>query len=64
MYWKYTRYYKKLQKQNPDLLLALGDYWYTNSPGCWFDTIRPVGSITKVGIGNHDVEDTALLSFI
>ena len=53
---------KNVQKQNPDLLLALGDYSYANSPGCWFDTIRPVGSITKVGIGNHDVEDTALLS--
>lgn len=53
---------KNVQNQNPDLLLALGDYSYANSPGCWFDTIRPVGSITKVGIGNHDVEDTALLS--
>src|SRR6476620_3366936 len=53
---------KNVQKQNPDLLLALGDHSYANSPGCWFDTIRPVGSITKVGIGNHDVEDTALLS--
>jgi hypothetical protein len=53
---------KNVQRQNPDLLLALGDYSYANTPGCWFDTIRPVGSITKVGIGNHDVEDTALLS--
>ena len=53
---------KNVQKQNPDLLLALGDYSYANTPGCWFDTIRPVGSITKVGIGNHDVEDAGLLS--
>ena len=50
------------KKQNPDLLLALGDYSYANTPGCWFDTIRPVGSITKVGIGNHEVENAALLS--
>lgn len=53
---------KNVQKQNPNLLLALGDYSYANTPGCWFDTIRPVGSITKVGIGNHEVENAALLS--
>ena len=53
---------KNVQKQNPDLLLALGDYSYANTSGCWFDTIRPVGSITKVGIGNHEVENAALLS--
>ena len=53
---------KNVQKLNPDLLLALGDYSYTNTPRCWFDTIRPVGSITKVSIGNHDVQDSALLN--
>ena len=53
---------KNVQKQNPDLLLALGDYSYANTAGCWLDMIRPVGSITKVGIGNHDVEESALLS--
>ena len=53
---------KNVQRQNPNLLLALGDYSYANTPGCWFDMIRPIGSITKVGIGNHDVENSALLS--
>src|SRR6266498_4511441 len=37
---------KDVQKQNPYLLLALGDYSYAITSGCWFDLIRPIGSIT------------------
>lgn len=51
-----------VQKQNPDLLLALGDYSYANTSACWFDLIRPIGSITRVGFGNHDVENSGLVN--
>ena len=53
---------KNVQKQNPDLLLALGDYSYASTSGCWFDLIRPIGSITKIGFGNHDVENSGLVN--
>jgi len=51
---------KDVEKQNPYLLLALGDYSYAITSGCWFDLIRPIGSITKIGFGNHDVENSGL----
>ncbi len=51
-----------VQKQNPDLVLALGDYSYASTSGCWFDLIRPIGSITKTDFGNHDVENSGLVN--
>lgn len=50
-----------IKSKNPNLLLALGDYSYSSTPNCWFDIIRPISSITKINIGNHDIESGALL---
>jgi F5/8 type C domain/Calcineurin-like phosphoesterase len=42
-----------VQKQ-PEIVLALGDLSYTNSPKCWLDEIQPINDITRITIGNHD----------
>ena len=47
---------------DPDILLALGDYSYTSTPDCWFDVVKPIDSITRINIGNHDDESPALLA--
>ena len=47
--------------QNPNLVLALGDYSYADTGNCWFDIISPIRSITKINIGNHEVVSAALL---
>ena len=41
---------------NPELLLALGDYSYSNSATCWLDIIKPLDSNTRIAIGNHEDE--------
>ena len=47
--------------QNPNLVLALGDYSYADTANCWFDIISPIHSITKINIGNHEVTSISLL---
>lgn len=51
---------KNVQGQNPDLVLALGDFSYSSTSDCWINEIRPIGSITKINFGNHDVENPTL----
>lgn len=53
---------KNAKNLNPNLVLALGDYSYGNTPGCWFDAIRPIGPMTKINFGNHEVESDTLLN--
>ncbi len=53
---------KNAKSLNPNLVLALGDYSYGSTPGCWFDAIRPIGSMTKINFGNHEVESDTLLN--
>ena len=48
--------------QNPNLVLALGDYSYADTANCWFDIISPIHSIMKINIGNHEVTSTSLLN--
>ena len=43
-----------VKSKNPQLLLALGDYSYEKTSTCWLDLIKPVDSITKVNLGNHE----------
>jgi len=45
----------------PDLVLALGDYSYANTADCWLDVIKPIDSLTRINIGNHDDESKTLL---
>ena len=43
--------------QDPELVLALGDFSYSGDAGCWFDLIEPIADKTKIVMGNHEDED-------
>lgn len=43
-----------IENKDPELVLALGDFSYSNSPDCWFQEIAPFELKTKIAIGNHD----------
>ena len=42
------------KSMNPQLILGLGDYSSEKTKDCWVNLIKPVASITKIAIGNHD----------
>ena len=44
------------KSMNPQLILGLGDYSSEKTESCWVNLIKPVDSITKIAIGNHDNE--------
>jgi Calcineurin-like phosphoesterase len=44
-------------KNNPDLVLGLGDYAYRDDASCWFKIIEPIYGRMKIAIGNHDARD-------
>jgi len=46
---------------NPKLLLALGDFSYDKSSTCWLNVMKPLESITKISIGNHEHDSDSLL---
>jgi len=50
------------KSMSPQLLLGLGDFSYDKTATCWFDIIKPVNSITKINIGNHETEGESLLN--
>ena len=45
-----------LARSGPELVLALGDYSYSNTATCWFDIIKPMDSVTRITSGNHEDE--------
>ena len=47
---------------NPKVLLALGDFSYDKTSTCWFGVMKPLDSITKINIGNHDDDSDILLN--
>src|SRR5688500_589526 len=47
--------------KKPQLLLGLGDYGYPDSHTCWFNMIKPISSIMKIGIGNHEADSSKVL---
>ena len=49
---------------NPQLVLGLGDYSSEKTKDCWVNLIKPVASITKIAIGNHDDHYDGLLIHI
>jgi Icc-related predicted phosphoesterase len=51
-----------IKDKSADLVLALGDYSYQPSAKCWFDTIKPINSKTKINIGNHEDDTKKLLN--
>jgi hypothetical protein len=44
-----------IKNLSPNLVLALGDYSYSNTPTCWLNIVKPIKSITRINIGNHDL---------
>ena len=49
-----------MKRMEPELYLALGDYSYEPSLGCWFKIVEPAGSALKVVVGNHDAEGSLM----
>jgi hypothetical protein len=48
---------KNILAQDPELVLALGDFSYSGDADCWFDLIEPIADKTKIVMGNHEDED-------
>ena len=48
-------------KQNPELVLALGDFSYNGDAECWLELIEPFSEKTKIIIGNHELDSSELL---
>ena len=40
--------------QDPELVLAIGDFSYSGDADCWFDLIEPIADKTKIVLGNHE----------
>jgi hypothetical protein len=53
---------QNVKNLNPQLLLALGDFSYDKTSTCWLNIMKPLESITKISIGNHEVESDSLLN--
>ncbi len=47
-------------KQDPEIVLALGDFSYNGKAKCWLDLIEPIADKTKIAIGNHEVDSSKL----
>jgi hypothetical protein len=43
--------------QDPELVLALGDFSYSGDADCWLELIEPIADKTKIVMGNHEDED-------
>jgi hypothetical protein len=41
--------------KDPELVIGLGDYSYTDSADCWFDVVNPIIDRMIIAIGNHEV---------
>ena len=50
-----------IKNLNPNLVLALGDYSYSYTSACWLNIVKPINSITKINIVNHDDQSIILL---
>ena len=44
-------------KQDPEFVLALGDFSYSGDADCWLELIEPIADKTKIVMGNHEDED-------
>jgi Icc-related predicted phosphoesterase len=50
-----------IKNSSANLVLALGDYSYSDTPSCWLNIVKPINSITRINIGNHDDLNATLL---
>jgi predicted phosphodiesterase len=46
-----------MQRQEPELVLALGDLSYHSTADCWFDIMTPLKGKFMITLGHHDTED-------
>jgi calcineurin-like phosphoesterase family protein len=49
--------------QDPELVLALGDFSYSGDADCWFDLIEPIAEKTKIVLGNHEEDEDEYLNY-
>jgi predicted phosphodiesterase len=54
---------ENILKRDPNLIIALGDYSYSNSGKCWFDKIKPIEELVKIVFGNHENKGNYHLNF-
>ena len=47
---------KNIIKEDPQLILGLGDYSYEKNAKCWLQIIKPIDTKMRIVIGNHDHE--------
>lgn len=52
---------KNILKQDPELVLALGDLSYNGKAKCWLKLIQPFVDKTQIVFGNHEVESSKIL---
>ena len=43
-----------IKGKSPEVVLALGDYSYSDTAKCWLDRIADIKSKTHINIGNHE----------
>ncbi|MGB8159631.1 MAG: discoidin domain-containing protein, partial [Nitrososphaeraceae archaeon] len=44
-------------QKTPEVVLALGDLSYKDTPDCWLKLISPIKTITKFSMGNHEEDE-------
>ena len=44
-------------KREPNLIIGLGDYAYSDSVKCWMDKIKPFEKLVRIVLGNHENVD-------
>ncbi|HEY6588419.1 MAG TPA: metallophosphoesterase [Nitrososphaeraceae archaeon] len=45
---------ENIVEQDPELVLALGDFSYNGDAECWLEIIEPISNKTKIVFGNHE----------
>ena len=48
---------ERIVQKTPEVVLALGDLSYKNTPDCWLKLISPIEAITKIYMGNHEEDE-------
>ena len=48
---------ENMKKNDPELVLPLGDLSYQKSANCWFDIMSPLKNKISITLGFHDVND-------
>lgn len=48
---------ESIVQKTPEVVLALGDLSYKNTPDCWLKLISPIEAITKIDMGNHEEDE-------